>query len=98
MSYAAGIEPSPGGASAGGSKSGPTATAQYDYEAAGKHQGVRLNLDIADGHAIEDNEISFPEHATITNLEFPDEDWWLGTFQGKTGLCKFYKPSAYDRY
>ena len=38
-------------------KSGPSATALYDYEAA------------------EDNELSFEEGATITGLEFPDEDW-----------------------
>ncbi|KAF4547586.1 App1-like protein [Elsinoe fawcettii] len=53
---------------ASGSKSGPTATAQYDYEAA------------------EDNEISFPEGAKITEVEFPDEDWWLGVYNGKQGL------------
>lgn len=66
------------------SSSGPTATALYDYEAA------------------EDNELSFPEGATITGLvrkfdsisnhtltslqEFPDEDWWLGSFNGQSGL------------
>ncbi|KAK4197735.1 hypothetical protein QBC40DRAFT_284933 [Triangularia verruculosa] len=47
---------------------GPTATAQFDYEAA------------------EDNELSFPEGATVTNLEFPDEDWWFGHYKGKQGL------------
>ncbi|KAF2836456.1 hypothetical protein M501DRAFT_939401 [Patellaria atrata CBS 101060] len=47
---------------------GPTATAQYDYEAA------------------EDNELSFPDGAVITNLEFPDDDWWFGEYRGKTGL------------
>ncbi|KAL5410318.1 hypothetical protein PMIN03_005497 [Paraphaeosphaeria minitans] len=36
--------------------------------------------------AAEDNELSFPEDATITNIEFPDEDWWLGTYGGKSGL------------
>jgi len=49
-------------------KSGPTATAQYDYEAA------------------EDNELSFPEGAKITDVEFPDEDWWSGSYNGKQGL------------
>ncbi|RAL66562.1 hypothetical protein DID88_006252 [Monilinia fructigena] len=43
---------------------GPTATTQYDYEAA------------------EDNELSFPEGATITDLEFPDDDWWFGHYNG----------------
>ncbi|KAK4235787.1 hypothetical protein C8A03DRAFT_17508 [Achaetomium macrosporum] len=47
---------------------GPTATAQFDYEAA------------------EDNELSFPEGAKITNLEFPDEDWWFGHYNGASGL------------
>ncbi|KAI9171950.1 Drebrin-like protein [Paramyrothecium foliicola] len=39
-----------------------------------------------DYEAAEDNELSFPEDAKITNLEFPDEDWWFGHFQGKSGL------------
>ncbi|KAK4673519.1 actin binding protein [Podospora pseudopauciseta] len=66
--------PGPSYASAPDSKSeygvgsGPTATAQFDYEAA------------------EDNELSFPEGATITNLDFPDEDWWFGHYKGASGL------------
>jgi len=47
---------------------GPTATAEFDYEAA------------------EDNELSFPEGATITDLSFPDEDWWYGKYKGAEGL------------
>ncbi|EQK97779.1 actin binding protein [Ophiocordyceps sinensis CO18] len=39
-----------------------------------------------DYEAAEDNELSFPEDATITKLEFPDEDWWFGSFQGQSGL------------
>lgn len=39
-----------------------------------------------DYDAAEDNELSFPEGATITGLEFPDEDWWLGSFNGHSGL------------
>ncbi|KAM4059381.1 variant SH3 domain-containing protein [Hirsutella rhossiliensis] len=39
-----------------------------------------------DYEAAEDNELSFPEDAKITNLEFPDEDWWFGSFQGQSGL------------
>jgi drebrin-like protein len=31
-------------------------------------------------------ELSFPENAKITDLEFPDEDWWFGHYQGKSGL------------
>ncbi|KAE8449736.1 hypothetical protein EG329_007511 [Mollisiaceae sp. DMI_Dod_QoI] len=41
---------------------------------------------IYDYEAAEDNELSFDEGATITSLEFPDEDWWFGHFRGKSGL------------
>ncbi|KAH7326726.1 hypothetical protein B0I35DRAFT_143065 [Stachybotrys elegans] len=39
-----------------------------------------------DYEAAEDNELSFPEDAKITGLEFPDEDWWFGHYGGKSGL------------
>ncbi|KAK3984295.1 Drebrin-like protein [Cladorrhinum sp. PSN332] len=39
-----------------------------------------------DYEAAEDNELSFPEGAVITNLDFPDEDWWFGNYKGKQGL------------
>ncbi|ORY09423.1 hypothetical protein BCR34DRAFT_487335 [Clohesyomyces aquaticus] len=39
-----------------------------------------------DYEAAEDNELSFPENATITHVEFPDEDWWLGQYNGQSGL------------
>ncbi|KAL8419410.1 hypothetical protein RB594_002584 [Gaeumannomyces avenae] len=39
-----------------------------------------------DYEAAEDNELGFPEGAQITDLEFPDEDWWFGHFKGKSGL------------
>ncbi|KAL4883604.1 hypothetical protein BJY04DRAFT_183925 [Aspergillus karnatakaensis] len=39
-----------------------------------------------DYEAAEDNELSFPDGAQITNIEFPDDDWWLGEYRGKTGL------------
>ncbi|KAL1883839.1 hypothetical protein VTK73DRAFT_7627 [Phialemonium thermophilum] len=39
-----------------------------------------------DYEAAEDNELSFPEGAKITNLEFPDEDWWFGHYNGAAGL------------
>ncbi|RVX74543.1 hypothetical protein B0A52_01669 [Exophiala mesophila] len=39
-----------------------------------------------DYEAGEDNELSFPENATITNVTFPDEDWWHGEYNGRQGL------------
>ncbi|KAL4872142.1 hypothetical protein BDV12DRAFT_162365 [Aspergillus spectabilis] len=39
-----------------------------------------------DYEAAEDNELSFPDGAEIINIEFPDDDWWLGEYRGKTGL------------
>ncbi|OSS50862.1 hypothetical protein B5807_04128 [Epicoccum nigrum] len=53
-------------------------------QAAG-HSGPTATA-IYDYEAAEDNELSFPEGATITGVEFPDEDWWLGNFNGASGL------------
>ncbi|KAJ5569300.1 hypothetical protein N7450_011786 [Penicillium hetheringtonii] len=39
-----------------------------------------------DYEAAEDNELTFPENAKIHSVEFPDEDWWLGEYNGKQGL------------
>ncbi|KAI0125559.1 hypothetical protein BJ170DRAFT_702654 [Xylariales sp. AK1849] len=39
-----------------------------------------------DYEAAEDNELSFPEGATVTDLEFPDDDWWFGHYNGASGL------------
>ncbi len=39
-----------------------------------------------DYEAAEDNELSFPDGATIESIEFPDDDWWQGTYNGQTGL------------
>ncbi|KAI1258366.1 hypothetical protein F5Y18DRAFT_434411 [Xylariaceae sp. FL1019] len=39
-----------------------------------------------DYEAAEDNELSFPEGAQVTHLEFPDEDWWYGSYKGEFGL------------
>jgi hypothetical protein len=41
---------------------------------------------IYDYEAAEDNELSFAEGAIITGLKFPDEDWWFGHYDGKSGL------------
>ncbi|ETI25983.1 hypothetical protein G647_02760 [Cladophialophora carrionii CBS 160.54] len=39
-----------------------------------------------DYEAAEDNELSFPENAIISNVTFPDEDWWHGEYNGQSGL------------
>ncbi|KAI4161457.1 MAG: hypothetical protein LQ342_004860 [Letrouitia transgressa] len=39
-----------------------------------------------DYEAAEDNELSFPENAKIVDIEFPDDDWWSGEYNGKQGL------------
>ncbi|KAL1892507.1 actin binding protein [Sporothrix stenoceras] len=39
-----------------------------------------------DYEAGEDNELSFPEGAKVTDIEFPDDDWWFGHYQGQSGL------------
>ncbi|KAF8250497.1 hypothetical protein K440DRAFT_640065 [Wilcoxina mikolae CBS 423.85] len=43
-------------------------------------------LAIYDYEATEDNELSFPDGAIIEDVQFPDEDWWQGTYQGQEGL------------
>ncbi|KAI9846518.1 MAG: hypothetical protein M1837_003939 [Sclerophora amabilis] len=39
-----------------------------------------------DYEAAEENELSFPDQAIITGVEFPDDDWWYGHYNGKEGL------------
>ncbi|KAK9468278.1 hypothetical protein V1512DRAFT_251763 [Lipomyces arxii] len=39
-----------------------------------------------DYEAQEDNELSFPEGAVIEDLQFPDEDWWSGVYNGERKL------------
>lgn len=48
----------------------PSATAEYDYEAA------------------EENELTFNENDKIINIDFVDDDWWLGELErnGEKGL------------
>ena len=68
---------------------GPTATALYDYEAGednGEHPGLTKRLPGVHLLTPRRAEISFPEDAIITDLEFPDEDWWAGEYNGKKGL------------
>ncbi|PFH63321.1 hypothetical protein XA68_13778 [Ophiocordyceps unilateralis] len=49
-------------------------------------EGAPTATAMYDYEAAEDNELSFPEDAKITNLEFPDEDWWFGHYNGQSGL------------
>lgn len=53
-----------------------------------EHQATNGPSAIAqyDYAATEDNELSFPDEAIIEDIEFPDDDWWLGTYGGKRGL------------
>lgn len=39
-----------------------------------------------DYKALEDNEISFPEGAYITDIDQVEIDWWFGTYAGEQGL------------
>ncbi|KAJ8097108.1 hypothetical protein POJ06DRAFT_39688 [Lipomyces tetrasporus] len=39
-----------------------------------------------DYEAQEDNELSFPEGAIIEDIQFPDEDWWSGVYNGERKL------------
>ena len=64
------VDPSSSASAAGhlgGTQAKPTATALYDYEAAGRQHRPPHHTSYADRLA-EDNEISFPDGATITNL------------------------------
>ncbi|THV48467.1 hypothetical protein BGAL_0246g00070 [Botrytis galanthina] len=54
--------------------------------AAPAHAAGPTATTLYDYEAAEDNELSFPEGATITDLEFPDDDWWFGQFKGHSGL------------
>lgn len=31
-------------------------------------------------------ELTFNEGDVITDIDFPDEDWWIGHFNGQQGL------------
>ncbi|MCJ1378364.1 hypothetical protein MMC17_001462 [Xylographa soralifera] len=59
----------------------PSAVANTNHLASGPTATA-----LYDYEAAEDNELSFPENAKITSLEFPDEDWWSGEYRGKSGL------------
>lgn len=62
----------------------PAAESPVPQELEGSHGPSAIAL--YDYEAAEENELSFPEDAIIENLEFPDDDWWLGTYKGERGL------------
>lgn len=49
---------------------------------------------VYDYEATEENELSFPEGAVIKDVQFPDEDWWHGVYNGKDGLFVSSPPTA----
>ncbi|KAL8966831.1 MAG: hypothetical protein Q9183_003192 [Haloplaca sp. 2 TL-2023] len=53
---------------------------------ASKHDQGHTATALYDYEAAEDNELSFPENAKITGIQFPDDDWWSGEYRGKEGL------------
>lgn len=59
-------------------KSEPKAEAK---ESSGKTAVAEYDYD-----ATEDNELTFKEGDVITDIEFIDEDWWLGSLNGKRNL------------
>ncbi|KAL2036891.1 hypothetical protein N7G274_010434 [Stereocaulon virgatum] len=58
---------------------------KYHTGSAEASQGA-IATALYDYEAAEDNELSFPENARITGIEFPDEDWWSGEYRGQHGL------------
>ncbi|KAL2757572.1 hypothetical protein ACRALDRAFT_2100589 [Sodiomyces alcalophilus JCM 7366] len=66
-------------------QSSASAPAPPQPAAASASQG-RTATALYDYEAAEDNELSFNENDKITNIEFPDEDWWFGQSGNKQGL------------
>ena len=48
-----------------------------------------------DYEAQEENELSFPEGAVITNIERVDDNWWAGEYQGHSGLFPCTSPPPF---
>ncbi|CRK13123.1 hypothetical protein BN1708_002484 [Verticillium longisporum] len=63
----------------------PPAPAQAEPERQPQAAG-RTATALFDYEAAEDNELGFRENDKITDIEFPDEDWWFGHLRGKQGL------------
>ncbi|KAI4708962.1 hypothetical protein J4E89_006364 [Alternaria sp. Ai002NY15] len=64
----------------------PSAPQEPEPAAAPSQSAGPTATALYDYEAAEDNELSFPEGATVTELQFPDEDWWLGSYNGQSGL------------
>ncbi|KAF3764882.1 hypothetical protein M406DRAFT_80991 [Cryphonectria parasitica EP155] len=64
----------------------PPAAAEPEPEPQQAAAGGATATALFDYEAAEDNELGFAEGDKITNLEFPDEDWWFGHYGGKSGL------------
>ncbi|KAK7901059.1 actin binding protein [Exophiala xenobiotica] len=65
--------------------SSPAAEAPPQAPRPAASQGATATA-LYDYEAAEDNELSFPENAIISNVTFPDEDWWHGEYNGDSGL------------
>ncbi|GMG55949.1 unnamed protein product [Ambrosiozyma monospora] len=72
--------------------SSPAAVAETEEEedddesaAAGKAKGPSATAEY-DYDATETNELTFKEGDVITDIEFADEDWWLGNLNGERKL------------
>ncbi|KAF3933897.1 Vinexin [Dactylella cylindrospora] len=76
------VQPAPEPVFAAAVKAPPTPEPEPELAAGGGHSAKA----IYDYEAAEENELSFPEGATITDIEFPDEDWWFGRYGGHEGL------------
>ncbi|KAG8165025.1 hypothetical protein KVR01_005300 [Diaporthe batatas] len=64
----------------------PPAAAAAPAEPQPAAGGGAVATALFDYEAAEDNELSFAEGDKITNLEFPDDDWWFGHLGAKSGL------------
>ncbi|EEA22282.1 actin binding protein [Talaromyces marneffei ATCC 18224] len=63
----------------------PEPEPEVNHHAEAGHTGHTATA-LYDYEAAEDNELSFPDGAKIVNIEFPDDDWWSGEYDGNVGL------------